>query len=213
MRFSREGLAKEWRQLKRVDWQGLEFREAGSWPVLLKALSCALVLTVAFTAMCWFVVNKHSNALDDAQEEEQQLLEAFEQKSIKAAYLPRMEKQMNMLNEQMKDVRKMLPTTVEIPSLLDSINDAAVENHLKTDHIRSQPAVDNEYYIEHPFAIQVRGSYHQIAGFVAEMAALPRIVTQHDFTLEPLEHSGGLLSLSMQARTYSYQETTPGEQP
>lgn len=207
MKLDRGWLAREWRQLKRVDWRGLEFSEAGSWPVLLKLISCALALTLAFAAVGWLVVKDHRAALDEAREEEQRLLDEFEQKAAKAAYLPRERKKLALLSEQMQEVREMLPTTVEISTLLDSINDAAVEHRLQIDHIRSQPTADKAFYVEHPFSIQVQGSYHQIAGFVAEMAALPRVVTQHDFVLQPLDEAqdGGMLSLSMQARTYSYQ--------
>ncbi|GAB2719737.1 type 4a pilus biogenesis protein PilO [Halomonas garicola] len=215
MTFDRERLAKEWRQLKRVDWRGLEFSEAGSWPMLLKLISCALALALAFAAVGWLVVKDHRAALDEAREEEQQLLDEYEQKAVKAAYLPRVQKKLVLLSEQMQEVREMLPTTVEISTLLDSINDAAVEHRLQIDHIRSQPTVDKAFYVEHPFSIQVQGSYHQIAGFVAEMAALPRVVTQHDFVLQPVDEAKdrGLLSLSMQARTYSYQAPVVEEAP
>lgn len=211
---AREWWTREWRQLKRADWQGLDLHEAGSWPALLKLVSCALLLTLAFSAVCWFVVRDHSAALEQAREEERQLLDAFRTKAIKAAYLPRVRQRLDRLGAQMQDVRRMLPTSVEIPSLLDSINDAAVENRLTIDHIRSRPAVDKAFYVEHPFSIQVQGSYHQIAGFVAEMAALSRVVTQHDFILEPLpKQSSDRLSLSMQARTYSYQSPAAKEAP
>ncbi|WNK19525.1 type 4a pilus biogenesis protein PilO [Halomonas piscis] len=212
--FSGEWLVNEWRQLKRIDWQGLEFSEAGSWPVLLKLLSCALALALAFAAVGWLVVKDHRAALDEARAEEEQLLDEFREKAVKAAYLPRVRQKLALLGEQMQEVREMLPTTVEIPTLLDSINDAAVEHRLQIDHIRSQPTVDRAFYVEHPFSIQVQGGYHQIAGFVAEMAALPRVVTQHDFVLQPLEgaQESGLLSLSMQARTYSYQAPAAEEE-
>lgn len=214
MKLDRERLASEWRKLKRVDWRGLEFSEAGSWPMLLKLISCALALALAFAAVGWLVVKDHRAELEEARAEEQQLLEEFEQKAVKAAYLPRVRQKLALLSEQMQEVREMLPTTVEISTLLDSINDAAVEHRLQIDHIRSQPTVDKAFYVEHPFSIQVQGSYHQIAGFVAEMAALPRVVTQHDFALQPLDEAqdSGLLSLSMQARTYSYQAPAAEEE-
>ncbi|WP_280338161.1 type 4a pilus biogenesis protein PilO [Salinicola acroporae] len=60
-----------------------------------------------------------------------------------------------------------------------------------------------EFYIEQPFDIQVRGDFHQIASFLARVAAMPRIVTLHDFTLTPMEDR---LRLSMLAKTYRYRE-------
>jgi type IV pilus assembly protein PilO len=213
MTFNRERLAQEWRQLREVDWQALELREAGGWPLLLKLLSCVLVLMLALAAMYGLVVREHRAALGDARQQEEQLLTTFEQKSAEASYLPRVQQQLATLDAKMLELRAMLPTSAEIPSLLDSINDAAVENRLSIDTIRLNSTVVHGYYIEHPFDIQVRGGYHQIARFVADMAALSRVVTQHDFTLAPVEGVSDTLRLSMLARTYSYQKSVAEEQP
>jgi len=37
MIWGRERWRSEWRQLQDVDWQGLDVKEAGEWPALLKA--------------------------------------------------------------------------------------------------------------------------------------------------------------------------------
>ena len=58
---------------------------------------------------------------------------------------------------------------------------------------------------ERGFDIEVRGGYHEIAAFLGSVAALPRIVTLHDFTLTPV-NEGDTLRLSLLARTYSYRE-------
>ena len=111
----------------------------------------------------------------------------------------------------MARLRRMLPTDAEIPSLLDSISDAAVDNRLSIETIRLRPTHTQTHYVEQPLDILVRGDYHQLARFSADIASLPRMVTQHDFTLEPVEGRGETLRLSLLARTYRY--LTPGEQP
>lgn len=204
--WSRDRWRREWQQLRGVDWQALELREAAGWPLLLKLLSCVLVLALALAAMYMWVISDHRAALADARQEESRLLSVFEQKSAQAAQLPETRSQLASLDAVVLELRDMLPTSAEIPSLLDSINDAAVENHLNIDTIERKPTVTHDYYIERAFDIEVRGGYHQIARFVADMAALSRLVTQHDFTLAPAEDSGGALRLSMLARTYSYRE-------
>ena len=120
---------------------------------------------------------------------------------------------MEELEEQMATMRAMLPTSAEIPSLLDSISDAAVENNLSIEAIRLRPTVSNTHYVEHPLDIQVRGGYHELAQFVADISQLARIVTQHDLTLAPAGQSGDSLRMSLLARTYSYIEAVEGEEP
>ncbi|NYS61601.1 type 4a pilus biogenesis protein PilO [Vreelandella salicampi] len=203
MKLNRDRWVDEWQRLRDVDVRALDIKEAGSWPLLLKALCLLLALSLSLAAMYWFVIGERRDALASAQREEPRLLEEYRNKAAEAAHLPKMEEKLDEINAQMMRLREMLPTSVEIPSLLDSISDAAVNNQLTIENIRLRSTVTQAHYVEHPFDIQVQGEYHQIAQFVADMAALSRIVTQHDFTLEPVEGQGNTLRLSMLARTYS----------
>ncbi len=204
-----EWLAEEGRRLKDTDWRELDIKEAGSWALLLKVLCCVLALAVALAAMDWFVIGERRDALESAERREVSLLDDYRVKAAEASHLPKMQEQLMSLESQMQRLRDMLPTTAEVPSLLDSISDAAIDNRLMIDAIRLRASIPRTHYVEQPFDIQVRGGYHQIANFIADMAALPRIVTQHDFTLEPVasqgdQSQGDELRLSMLARTYNY---------
>ena len=76
--------------------------------------------------------------------------------------------------------------------------------------------------MELPIRIAVRGSYHDIGAFVSDIAALPRIVTLHDFEIAPeatssqaeatassdcdgdCSNAGSTLRMAILAKTYSY---------
>ena len=135
--------------------------------------------------------------------QEQQALQRFETLSYQAVNLPAMEHQMEVLEGRMQSVLEMLPSDAEVPALLDAISEAARQQQLDIDSIKLRPAVEQEFYVEQPFDIQVRGDFHQIASFLARVAAMPRIVTLHDFTLTPV---GDSLRLAMLAKTYRYRE-------
>lgn len=203
MKLKRDWWIDEWQRLRDVDVRALDIKEAGSWPLLLRALCLVLALLLSLAAMYWFVIGERRDALASEARQEPRLLEEYRSKAAEAAHLPKMEERLEEINAQMARLREMLPTSVEIPSLLDSISDAAVNNQLIIENIRLRSTVTQAHYVEHPFDIQVQGEYHQIAQFVADMAALSRIVTQHDFTLEPVGGQGNTLRLSMLARTYS----------
>ncbi|WP_089703950.1 type 4a pilus biogenesis protein PilO [Vreelandella arcis] len=209
MMWNRERWAYEWQQLREVDWRDLDVKEAGGWPSLLKALCGGLALLVALLVMEWWVIGERRAALVSAQQQESRLLSDYRRQAGEAVQLPKMREQLATLEDQMARLRAILPTDAEIPSLLDSISDAAVDNRLTIETIRLRPTVTQPHYVEQPLDIQVRGDFHQIARFVADMASLSRLVTQHDFALERADSNGDTLRLSMLARTYRDREDAP----
>ncbi|QHD48858.1 type 4a pilus biogenesis protein PilO [Vreelandella aquamarina] len=214
MKWGRERWQDEWQRLKTLDWQALDVKEAGEWPVLLKALCGALAFGVALGGLSWWLVSEKRVELEAAERQEARLLNEYRSKVSEAAFLPEVRDQLTALEEQMATMRSMLPTSAEIPSLLDSISDAALDNDLSIETIRLRPTVSNTHYVEHPLDIQVRGGYHELAQFVADISQLARIVTQHDVALSPAEQSGESLRMSLVARTYSYiEEAGEGEVP
>ncbi|MFQ3786584.1 type 4a pilus biogenesis protein PilO [Halomonas sp. A29] len=196
-------LRAEIRRLRELDWRGLDLKESGAWPLLLQWICCLLVLGLTFAAAHWYLAGPKADELQRAQGEEARLLVDYRNRAAQAARLPDMLEQMVVLESRMAELMAMLPSGAEIPSLIDSISESALNHHLTIDFIRLRSTVERDFYIERPFDLQVEGEYHHIAGFLASVAALPRIVTLHDFILAPVEGSDRL-RLSMLARTYSY---------
>ena len=72
-----------------------------------------------------------------------------------------------------------------------------------------RPAAEEKkgFYAELPIALEVSGSYHQLATFISGIAALPRIVTISEMKLEPLkteEANSAKLKMTAIAKTYRY---------
>lgn len=196
-------LSAEWRRLRELDWRELDIKEAGTWPWSLQVACCLLVLGVTCAAMDWYLATPKIEALEEARSEEAQLISDYRRKAAQAARLPGIREQVADLEERLDRLLEMLPSGAEIPALIDDISRTAVEHQLSIETIRLRAPVMQEHYVERPFDIRVRGDYHRIAAFLAGVSALPRIVTQHDFSLVPVEGSDQL-ELSLLARTYSY---------
>ncbi|MED5500384.1 MAG: type 4a pilus biogenesis protein PilO [Pseudomonadota bacterium] len=206
----REAFTEQGRQLRELQWRELDIREAGSWPVSLQWLIALGVLMGSIWAAQWLLASTPRETHERLVMQQQQALQRFETLSYQAVNLPAMEHQMEELQGRMQSVLEMLPSDAEVPALLDAISDAARQQQLDIDSIKLRPAVEQAFYIEQPFDIQVRGDFHQIASFLARVAAMPRIVTLHDFTLKPV---GDRLQLTMLAKTYRYREDVdPGKE-
>ncbi len=46
--------------------------------------------------------------------------------------------------------------------------------------------VQKDFYAELPIKIRYQGNYHELGNFVSGIAALPRIVTLHDISIQPV---------------------------
>lgn len=108
---------------------------------------------------------------------------------------------------------EQLPKETEIPSLVEDINLTGVNSGLKFKNIRLENEVKQEIFIEQPIAIEATGDYHAFGAFVSSIAALPRIVTMHDFVVEAAPDKDSksdipVLNYSIKAKTYRYVEVT-----
>ena len=81
----------------------------------------------------------------------------------------------------------------------------STDNGGAIESIDLQAEKKTEFYVELPILIVVEGNYHKIGSFVSGVANLSRIVTLHDFEIEPLQNSN-MLRMEIIAKTYRYLE-------
>ena len=72
--------------------------------------------------------------------------------------------------------------------------------------IRDRVNIDKDFYAEKNVNIIANGTYHQIAGFVSDVAALPRIINVSDFSVERVSDTSENLRFSATTKTYHYLE-------
>jgi type IV pilus assembly protein PilO len=141
--------------------------------------------------------------LQRAEAKELELRADYEFKAEKAANLEEYRAQKQQMEATFGALLKQLPQDTEVPGLLDDITRTALDNELTIESIDLQAERQLEFYVELPIDIVVEGNYHKIGTFVSGVAALSRIVTLHDFTLEP-QGSPLNLKLKIVAKTYRY---------
>jgi type IV pilus assembly protein PilO len=196
---------KFFEDLKSFDVNDIDFNRVGVWP-LPGRIFLALLLIAALVAGCYFLLVKDRNVqLQGEVVKEERLRKDFEDKAFEAANLEAYSEQMKQMQETFAALKSRLPQDTEVPGLLEDIDDKGVESSLVLDEIELQPEVAAEIHIELPISISVTGGYHEFGAFVSGIAGMPRIVTLHDFEIEPQkENFSGLLNMSLQAKTYRY---------
>ncbi len=192
-------------ELKKLDFNELEFDNIGSWPLVAKLLVWIFIFVLCIGGGWYFRIDQKLTKLDTVQSEEQALRQEFEKKAFKAANLKALRRQMEEIEESFGALLGQLPTDTEVPGLLEDITDKAVANGLEISSIKLLGERETEFYVELPISIMVRGSYHDLAGFVSGIAGLSRIVTLHDYAINGAP-SANSLTMSIQAKTYRYKD-------
>lgn len=192
-------------QLQNFDLADLDVNNIGSWPGAVKLIVMVLVfLLVLGGGYSLYLTDKRSE-LDVSARKEQELRADFEEKSHKAANLEAYERQKAEMETTFDSLLRQLPSDTEVPGLLEDITRTALDNELTIESIDLQDEVRTEFYVELPIQIVVEGNYHKIGSFVSGVANLSRIVTLHDFVIEPQESSLNL-KMAILAKTYRYLE-------
>jgi type IV pilus assembly protein PilO len=193
-------------------FQGLNPREPGQWPLLPKLVSWVAVLILAVVAG-WFVVLADAVGRLQAEQDREPVLKGdFRLKLNQAINLGELRKQKLQVQEYVNQVEKQLPGKAEMDALLSDINQAGLGRGLLFESFRPGQVQIRDYYAELPIALKVTGKYHDIGAFAADIANLSRIVTLHDMNLTaqagPREAgrnpSAAILTLEASARTYRY---------
>ena len=198
------------------DLQNLDPKNIGNWPVLIKGLLILLLSAGLLGAGYWFDTQNQILSLENNKKKEGELKLVFENKQRKAANLKPLRLQLEEMKQTLVEQLRLLPNKTEIEGLLVDISQAGLATGLEFDLFKPGPEQPAEFYAIQPIQIRVTGTYHALAEYVSAVAALPRIVTQHDISISPRGKGGAgnaevTLSVSLIARTYRYLEEDESE--
>ena len=192
-------------QLKSVDLNNLDFNNIGSWPAVVKGLLMLILFGLVLGVGYYWHITDKQKELEVAEAKEVELRKEYEDKAALAANLDALRVQKKEMEEAFGALLRQLPSDTEVPGLLEDITRTAIDNELTIESIDLQPERRTEFYIELPIEIVVEGNYHKIGSFVSGVANLSRIVTLHDFDIEPMRDSD-MLRMEILAKTYRYLE-------
>ncbi|ENU29026.1 hypothetical protein EAH57_04020 [Acinetobacter sp. 2JN-4] len=187
----------------------LDMNNYGSWPLSVK-VTCWIFILLAVAALGYFVVvQKQLETIANAQAREQSLLNEFKEKESKLRNLQQYQTQLQEMEANFNQQLEQLPKETEIPSLVEDMNLTGVNSGLKFKNIRLEKEIKQEFFIEQPISMEATGDYHAFGAFATGIAALPRIVTLHDFTVEAKADTQKksdipVVSYTVKAKTYRY---------
>jgi type IV pilus assembly protein PilO len=73
-------------------------------------------------------------------------------------------------------LKELVPTTNEVPALLENVSTAARRVGLDLASVEPMPVIEGEMFDTYRYKLSVKGGYHEIAGFLTNVGSLNRIV-------------------------------------
>ncbi len=108
-------------------------------------------------------------------------------------------------------MRQLVPTSNEVPALLEQVSTAARRAGLDLAGVEPLPVIEGEQFDTHKFKVSVMASYHQLGEFLANVGGLTRIVAPVNLALAPttnatvqkrLRVDGALIDSKFEIQTY-----------
>ena len=193
----------------RRSFESLDSENYGSWPLPVKVTVIGFIIAL-IAALSWALpISSKIDEINAAESQQQTLLDSYREKESRARHLKAYQAQVIQMETEFNT---LLPKDTRVSELVEGINMTGVGSNIRFQDISVEPEIENEFFIEQPIRIAALGEYHQFGSFISGLAALPRIITMHDFevsnpqpTLDVLPE----LNLVLQTKTYRSKEAAP----
>lgn len=181
----------------------------GTIPKRQLAILGGIVGLLLLAAYYLMVVQPQRDEIERLRAEHRRLAaEVIEKRKI-AEQLPQLEREVQALDVQLKEVLVQLPEEKEIPNLLTQISALGQQAGLEFTAFRPGGIAPRDFYAEVPINLRVEGSFHTLGTFFDRVSKMPRIVTVGDFRIAPQAKKGSdrTITADFGVVTYTYSGT------
>lgn len=166
----------------------------------LPAIPIILVMVLFY----YLIYKGKTQQIEALQQEVSTLETELTQARLKSARLPQLKKTREELKAALSQLVAQLPDSKEIPELLIQISGLGRKSGLEFTLFKPQPEQFKDFYAEIPVDIEIKGGYHDLAGFFDRIGKLSRIVNIRNIRIaEPkLEGENVMLKANCMAMTF-----------
>ena len=158
----------------------------------------------------WFVYIPKTEEIQKTKQEIATLEQKLVKARVTAARLKQFEAEWAQVDTQFKEALKLLPNTKEIPTLLKTITQLGSDSQLEFRFFSPQREKMQDFYVEIPVSIEVKGNYHNVAVFFDKIGAMERIVNILNVSMAPEAARSTVLNTKCDAVTYRFKGETDG---
>jgi Tfp pilus assembly protein PilO len=129
--------------------------------------------------------------------------------------LPKFREEVRQLELELDKLLRILPARRNTPDLLRRIRSLAEQGDFTLKRFTPGLLMDKEFFSEWPIAINVEGTYHNLALFFDRISRFSRIINIEDLTINSFSQakSQHTIAASFSAKTFVYKEPEPEAAP
>lgn len=180
------------------------FEQLGRLPRSQRLLLFFLVYVLMVGGYVFALYVPAQTQISDYRAEEASLLQQKAQLEQRLRDKERYEAELQELMAELKEALKELPNDREIPGLLKGISGMGKKVGLEVQKFQPLPEELREYVAEVPVALEVSGSYHEVAMFFERLAKMNRIVYVQDVEMKDPEEIGGEIRLTVTGNAVTF---------
>lgn len=143
---------------------------------------------------------------------------------IAAGSLQKLRMETTQFASELAVLRQIVPTTNEVPALLENVSTAARRVGLDLSMVEPMPVLIGDQFDTYRYKLSVTGGYHAIAAFLTNVGSLNRIIAPVALNLKPLlpadqkkirvqKKDEMLLDTDFQIQTYIAHTSDPADVP
>lgn len=199
----------------------LDFQKLHLAPKPVQFLLALIVAILMLVAGYFVMFQEQWDTLSSAKEKETTLRDDYTKLAQEAKSLETLKAELKSIDSSISDLIKQLPTSSEIPTLIQELYQAGASNNLTMSAVIPKPIVREDDNIQRlPFLITVTGTYEQLSEFLRDVGKMSRIVTLSSVTITHPDENGdskdpknlknkNKLTLSAVASTYKAVDAPP----
>jgi type IV pilus assembly protein PilO len=150
-------------------------------------LAGGIVVLLAAAAYAYFVYQPKSRELGDMATHIERL-DASNQRAkneLAKGSVNDLRAQARQYQKNLQLMRQLVPTSNEVPSLLEQVSTAARRAGLDIGTVTPEPVISGEAFDTYRYKLTINGGYHAITEFLANVGSLTRIIAPVNLKLAP----------------------------
>jgi len=178
-------------------------------------LGVGLVLGLVVFGVGYYLLKPQREQYASLELNLQELQRKIQEGEAAQRQLPKFREEVRQLELELDKLLRILPARRNTPDLMRRIRSLAEQGDFALKLFKPGTLTDKEFFSEWPIAVNLEGTYHNLALFYDRISRFSRIINVEDLKINALVTSKGThtIAATFTAKTFVYKEPAPVEEP